>query len=156
MKFFRITYHASRITSRRGFTLLELIIVMFLVSLMLGLSTVLLVNALPSSNLDATAREVSAVIRYARSLAVISGERQVMTLDMDAKRFGIEGRGSKAIPPEVAVSVVDPAEGTFETGQYRFVFRPIGAAEGGTIVLANPKRTVRIETDPVIGAVTIK
>lgn len=145
-------------SSRRdaGFTLLELILVLFLVTLIIGLSTLLFVNALPSSRLNSVARDMSATIRYARSLAAINGGRQTFTLNLDERTYGIEGRGEKRLPDEVTVKIEDPFYGEVVRGHRRFVFQAIGTSETSTIVLSTKKRTVRIEMDPIIGAVTIK
>lgn len=139
-----------------GFTLLELIVVLVIMSLVLGLSTVALVNALPSSRLDAAAREFAAALRYGRSLAVNSGERQELSIDLDARQYSLAGRSAKTFPNEVTPAVLDPFEGEMRQGRHRIVFKPIGAAEGGALLLTQGKRTVRIEADPVIGAAVIK
>jgi general secretion pathway protein H len=144
--------------SRReeGFTLLELILVIFLITLIIGLSTVLFVNALPSSKLNSVARDMSAAIRHARSLAAINGGRQTFTLNLDERTYGIEGRREKKLPDEVTVKIEDPFYGEVAQGTRRFVFQALGVSETGTIVLSTKKRSVRIEMDPVVGAVTIK
>ncbi len=155
-KFSLLTSHFSLLTSHRGFTLLELVIVLFLITLILGLSAVFFANTLPSARLNATAREMSATVRLARSLARIHGATQTMTIDLDAKDYGIEGRPSKTIPPDLTIKIIDPFTEEVTNGKYRFVFRSIGGAEGGTIVLSNSKRSVSIQMDPIIGVVVIK
>jgi len=139
-----------------GFTLLELIIVLFLMTLILGMATLFFANVLPSNRLNATARSVSATIREARSLARIHGESQVVTIDFDSKKYGIEGRGSRAIPDDISVKVIDPVAGEVQQGKYLFIFHPSGGIEGGTIVLWNAKKVVTIQPDPVVGSVVIK
>jgi general secretion pathway protein H len=136
-----------------GFTLLEMLIVLFLMTLIVGIATVYFANRLPSSRFTATARELAASMRYARSLAQIKGEAQTLTLDLDAKKYGIEGRPEKSIPADVNVKVVDPVNGDIVEGAYRFVFPAFGGAEGGTVVLWNDKKSVSIDIDPVVGAV---
>ncbi len=140
----------------KGFTLLELIIVMFLIGLTLSLAAVLFSNALPSSKFSATAREIAASVRHARTLAQLKGEMQTLTIDMDSHKYRIDTVTSKDIPPGVSVKVVDPLQGDIQTGQYHFSFPPIGGAEGGTIVLWNSKKTIRIEIDPIVGSAMVK
>lgn len=139
-----------------GFTLLELIIVLFLMTLILGMATLFFANVLPSNRLNATARSVSATIREARSLARIHGESQVVTIDFDSKKYGIEGRGSRDIPDDISIKVIDPVAGEVQQGKYLFIFHPSGGIEGGTIVLWNAKKVVTIQPDPVAGSVVIK
>jgi general secretion pathway protein H len=139
-----------------GFTLLELIIVLFLITLILGLSAVMFANFLPSSRFDSTVRNISATIKYARSLAHINGEFQTVLIDLDAKTFGIEGRGSKDIPSDVNIKIIDPFAGEVEEGEYRFILYPGGGVEGGTVELWNAKKSARIELEPIAGTLIIK
>ena len=141
---------------KSGFTLLELIIVLFLVTLILGFSLIFFANFLPSSRFNATIRDMSATIRYARSLAQIRGERQTVTIDLDSKKYSIEGYGAKDISSDIHIKVIDPLLGEIHNGKYQFVLPAIGGVEGGTIVLWDNKRTMRIQMDPVVGSVVAK
>ncbi|MCL4474976.1 MAG: prepilin-type N-terminal cleavage/methylation domain-containing protein [Nitrospirae bacterium] len=149
----RVTGHVSRC---RGFTLLELLIVLFLAVLMVMLSAVLFTNTLSSSRLNAAAREISASIRHARTLAQIHGERQAVVIDLDAKQYGVEGRALRSIPPDVNIKVTDPFSGDVYSGKYLIAASATGAVNGGAIVLWNKKRTMTIQLDPIVGAVVIK
>ncbi|MDH5202046.1 MAG: prepilin-type N-terminal cleavage/methylation domain-containing protein [Nitrospirota bacterium] len=139
-----------------GFTLLELIIVLFLIMLILGLSTLFFANTLSSNRFNATVREMSAAIKHARSLALIDGERQTITIDLDSKNYGIESRMSKSIPSDIFIKVIDPFLGEKLNGKYLIVFHTTGNVEGGTIVLWNNKRAVSIQMDPVVGSVVVR
>jgi len=139
-----------------GFTLLELIIVLSLASLILGLAVIFYANTLPSSKLNATARELSATIRYAKHLAQVNGEKQSLTIDLYSRQYGIEGQRSKQVPPEISIKVMDQLSGEVYKGKYLIVFYPHGGVEGGTIVLSTTKKTVSIQLDPVVGSVVIK
>jgi general secretion pathway protein H len=138
---------------KRGFTLLEMILVMFLISLILGISAVVFTRSLPSQKVDATAREIMAAFRQTRSDAISSGKWQVLFFEIEGKTFGVEGGPSRPIPDDVTLRIIDPVAGEVHTGGYRFVFAPSGVAEGGTIVLSAGKKVVTLETDPIIGAV---
>lgn len=140
----------------KGFTLLELTVVMFLVGLMLSLAGVLFSNTLPSSKFSATTREMAATIRHARTLAQLRGENQTVTIDMEARKYGIDNVTAKDIPPGISVKIIDPLLGDVQTGKYQFNFPPIGGIEGGTIVLWNSKKTARIEIDPIVGSAVVK
>ena len=140
---------------RAGFTLLELIIVIFLITLMLGLSAVFFANTLPAGRFNATAREIASTIRQARHLAVLNGEKQTLAIDMDSRSYRIEGRGGKILPAEIGIKVIDPLAGDITRGTYHMAFHAAGNAEGGTVVLWNSTRQVRINIDPVAGVVII-
>lgn len=144
------------LNSRKGFTLLELMIVLFLVTLILSIASVFFVNTLPSTRLNAAVREMSATIRYAKTLAQINGEQKAIIIDLDSKSYGIEGRDFKSISRDLNIKVIDPFSGEINTGKYQITFYAGGGIGVGTIVLWNNKRAVSIQLDPVIGAVVIK
>lgn len=139
-----------------GFTLLELIVVIFLITLILGVSVPFFLGGLPGQRLNATARDLSATIRQARNLAQIHGEPQTVTIDLDGKYYGIEGRTTKGIPADIGVMVLDMLAGEVRQGKYSVSARAFGSIEGGTIVLSQDGRSVSIAIDPVGGAVVIK
>lgn len=129
---------------------------MLLVGLMLSLAGVLFSNTLPSSKFSATTREIATTIRHARTLAQLRGENQTLTIDMEARKYGIDTVTAKDIPPDISIKIIDPLLGDVQTGKYQFNFPPIGGIEGGTIVLWNSKKTARIEVDPIVGSTVVK
>jgi prepilin-type N-terminal cleavage/methylation domain-containing protein len=139
-----------------GFTLIELTVVLFLMALLVSLSAVFFGNTLPSAKLSATGRELAATIRQARSLAQLNGTSQTVLFNLDTRRYGIEGRGAKSIPPEIGIKVLDPLFGEVQGGTYRILFEATGGVEGATIDLWNRNRLLRIFTDPIVGTVTLK
>ena len=141
---------------KNGFTLLEIIIVLSLVTLILGLSTVFFAGFLPSAKLDAAGRDLSGMIRHARSLARLNNESRTFVIDLDNKTYGIEGLATKPFPPEARVRVIDPVSGEIVGGKYPIVFTPTEGTSGGTIILSWGKKTIRIELDPIVGAVLLK
>jgi len=136
-----------------GFTLIEIVIVLFLIMLILGLSAVYFSESLASVRIDSTGREVLATMRYARTLARTNHEKQILTIDLDAKSYGIEGHNSRNIPQEIRIRVLDPFSGEIWNGKYSMVFPASGAAGGGTILLSNNRKELSIISDPVIGSV---
>ncbi len=137
---------------RNGYTLLEILIVMTLIVLMLGLTTVYFAGYLPSAKLNATGREMAALIRQARSLARLTGETRIIMIDLDERTFGLDNGSAQTIPPHVLVTILDPVYGEIKTGKYRYVFRP-GGMDGGAILLTGGKKNLRLDLDPITGAV---
>jgi general secretion pathway protein H len=145
-----------KIEDKSGFTLLEVILVLFIISLVFGLSTIFFTNTMPSNKLNATAREISAAIRHTRTLALVNSEKQTLTIDLDSRLYGLEGGMNKNIPNEINIKIVDPLLGDIVKGKYSISFYETGGIEGGTIVLSTKKKTVNIELDPVVGSVVIR
>lgn len=142
--------------SNEGFTLLELMIVLFLITLMLGLSSVFFANTLPSGRFHATAREMASMLKHARALAEIQGKDETLLINLDDRKYGIEGLKTMTIPDGIKIKIEDPLRGEIEEGKYTFTFHSYGSAEGGTIVLWDGKRTVSISLDPIVGSIILK
>ena len=140
----------------KGFTLLEVIIVITLVVLILSFTTLFFGNALPGARLNSAARELSAMMRYAKILAQNNGEPQTVLINLDTGRYGIEGIQTRNIPEGINIRVTDPVTGEVSRGNYAVLFHESGIAEGGTITLWNAKRTLNIEIDPIVGSVILK
>jgi general secretion pathway protein H len=141
---------------KNGFTLLEIIIVLALVTLILGLSTVFFAGFLPSVKFNAAGREISGMIRYARSLARMNMESRTVIIDLDNRTYGIEGLGTKPFPPDARIKIIDPVFGEIVGGKYPIVFTPGGGMSGATVILLWGKKIMRIELDPITGAALIK
>jgi type II secretory pathway pseudopilin PulG len=140
-----------RSSAAGGFTLLELMIVLFLAMFMVGMGIIAMMSRLPAARLDATAREMSALMRQARTLARIHMVKQTLVVDLDARLFGIEGRLSRKIPEEVRLKIDDSLTGNIDKGIYRLDFSPFGSIDGGTIMLTVNQRSISIKPDPVMG-----
>jgi hypothetical protein len=118
---------------------------------MVGMGIIAMMSRLPAARLDATVREMSAMIRQARTLARIHMVKQTLVVDLDERHYGIEGKNSRRIPEEVRLRIDDPLTGDVEKGIYRLVFSPFGGIDGGTLLLKAGQRTVSIKPDPVMG-----
>jgi hypothetical protein len=129
---------------------------MTLASFMIGMAALLFANALPSARLGATGREISAAIRQMTLLAQNRGVDQVLTINLDTRQYGPEGGFMKTVPANISVIVNDPVAGEIRYGKYPILFHAGGGVEGGTVVLGYRKKTLYIQTDPVVGSVVIR
>ena len=148
----RIPNNVSKLSASDGFTLLELMIVLFLAMFMMGMGIIAMMDRLPAAKLDATAREMSAMMRQARMLAKIQGEKQAIVVDLGARSYGIEG---KEIPEDSrrdpSYDIDDSPTGVADNGIYRLVFSPFGGIDGGTVMLSTGQRSISIKPDPIMG-----
>lgn len=138
----------------RGFTFIEVMIVVFLMSLIVGITTIFFANTLPSAKHKAAARELAATIKYARHLAFVKNEKQIINIDLDAKSYSIKGRDLKSIPPEISITVyennvnVNPVR----EGKYIIRYDTTGGSDWNSIELARKEKVITIKSDPIMAA----
>ncbi len=154
--FSKPTLGRYKIINKAGFMLIELIIVLFLITLIIGLSTVIFANSLPSSKFNSIVREITSNIRYAKTSAKLKGENQIFYIDLDSRQYGTDGAPPKSLPPNINVKAVDPFLGEIYKGRYQAVFYSSGGLEGGTVIIFDNKRIATIYLDPVVGSIVVK
>lgn len=137
---------------KSGFTLIEVVVVIVIMSIALGLVGISFARSQPTRQLDATARDVMAAFKQVRIHAAQSGEPAALIVNLDSRQYGPAGKTPRLLPDAVIIEVTDPLEGTISRGHYRFVFYPGGAVEGGSLMLAAGRKRVMIAADPIVGA----
>ena len=133
--------HVRRRSS--GFSLLEMILVMALIAAASLLAVSAFGNGMQGVKLRAGAKDVAAQMRFARAVAISSGEPQDVIIDPKARRWqGAKGRSGKL--PDVGDIVFTGARATQfapddkNAGKGTVRFFPDGAATGGRVrLLAN-------------------
>ncbi|MFY9396990.1 MAG: GspH/FimT family protein [Desulfomonilia bacterium] len=131
----------------RGFTLLELIIVIVIVGITVGFIGPRLYTGISSSGMDEATREILAILQYARSTAVTRHMPYYVRFDIDGRRVGLFPRPQssgetpemlkeKELPPGVRLkSVKTPYQSEKLQGHLDILVTPEGVIEQGVIYL---------------------
>ena len=133
--------HARR--ASRGFSLLEMLLVMALVAAASLLAVAAMSGGMQGMQLRAGAKEVAAQMRFARAVAISSGQPQDVVIDPQARRWeGAKGRsGDLPGGGEIVFTGARAAafgDGSSDRGKGAIRFFPDGAATGGRVrMLAN-------------------
>ena len=142
-----------RLSCRKGYTLMEVMLVVFLIVLILGIATVFLANSLPAAGLRATGREMAATIKYAKYLAKANNEKQIFDIDLDSKTYAVEGRETKKIPSDIIVTILDANLDAIRKGRFSIVFDAMGGNDWNSIILSRGGSKTTIAMDPIMTAV---
>jgi prepilin-type N-terminal cleavage/methylation domain-containing protein len=140
-----------------GFTFIEMMIVVFLMSLIVSITTIFFAGTLPTAKLKATARDLTATIKYAKHLAYAKNEKQVINIDLDAKSYAIKGREVKNIAPEVVVTVYEADVNTnpIREGKYSIAYDATGGSSWDAITVSRGAKIITIKMDPILTAVIV-
>jgi len=139
----------------KGFTLLELIVVIFIISL--GLAV-----AFPSftlrkdAKLKSEAGRVAAILRYLGDSAVSTKETFEMRLNFKEKRLRYRGpEGEKEERIENLLDISLPSRGKISDGEITVFFGPTGPGENLTIHLAGFESSMAIVFNALSGRVKV-
>jgi general secretion pathway protein H len=127
--------------ARHGFTLLELLIVLAVLSLVMGIAFPLLAKRAPAAALGSAALEVRAALAAARSAAIAENREVAFAGGADGYRIDGAFHGL-ATGRDLAVGV---------RGGARIAFFPSGGSSGGRVVLRNAAAVQEIEINPITG-----
>ena len=125
--------------SRRGVTLIELVVVIALMAIIAGVVTPAFRAASPASDVSATA-QLSAVVRAARARAIERATVVTLTVDPTTGRFWIDH-------PDTSGTITLSAQATLSgADRVHFRFRPTGevAADPLAVTESGVSRAVRV------------
>ncbi len=149
-------------SGRRGFSLIELILVLFLIGLIAGLVTPFLISTLDRTKSQSEVRKIASTLRYARNQAISQKIPFAFAANIDDNRYWITPLNSNetsrffSLGPKIRIAQFVFQEETIVHGSFSIVFYPQGSSSGGSIGLETAgagKASVlySITLDPVTG-----
>lgn len=145
----------------RGFTLLELVMVLVIIGLVLALSYPSLSRGTVTLHLRAAGRDVLSCLRYAREKAITQQTGVLVTVDKDAQTVVLtddlgEGARTLSLPEDVRIQRIALSGLEILEGPLVLLYRPNGSAPNAEIDLQSRNGGVlRIVTDPITGGARI-
>jgi general secretion pathway protein H len=140
----------------RGFTLLELMVVLVIATLMIALVPPMLSGLGGFLDLKGAARQLAAGLRSARNEAVLTRREAVLTVDLEQRVFSLTGGAREYSLPEKGEIKLFTAESELEEetrGSIRFF--PDGSSTGGRIMLTDGRGGYVVNVDWLTGRIKI-
>jgi general secretion pathway protein H len=154
--------------SPRGYTLLELLVVLIIISLVSVMVAPKLVGSLGNLNFKTTAKRLSASLRYTIALFNIDDNRLIVIPDQKELNetsheiLSDEEQIARALlvyelPSDIKVEKVVSTSGEVESGLFSIFFFPNGSSSGGEVTLVNKRgKRLKITVDFITGLVKIE
>lgn len=140
----------------RGFSLIELIVVVVLIAASTALAASVMGRGLPGQQLRNSAREVAAQLRYTRAQAIVTGQPQVFSLDAGTREWQAPNRRHGQLP--AGIEVVATAARVEQSGSRVAAVRffPEGASTGGRFTLSRDKAAWQVDVQWLTGEVAVQ
>jgi general secretion pathway protein H len=135
----------------RGFTLIELIVVLAVMSLLIASVPIVMSGGLAGLELKAAARDVADTLRHARGRAIALNDEITFSVDDRSGRYGLGQSGRQRVLGKGMEVTVRPES---MAGTIRFY--PDGGSTGGRITISRNERRYDVRVDWLTGQVTIE
>jgi prepilin-type N-terminal cleavage/methylation domain-containing protein len=145
--------HRHEVDSR-GFTLLELIVTLFVLALAVGVVVPTVGRSTETLRGRAEVARFSALLRHARDQAVTTRRNHTVVIDPTAHRVTIiagrdEVRETRALPPDLGVEATPPPALTVR-------FEPTGVSSGAEFRLTAGPVRYQVTVDAITGRVRVE
>ena len=143
-------------TSQRGFSLLELVVVIVIMGLAFTLLPKMVFSGVSGAELRSNVRAVAAGLRVTRDTAINTRSEAVMSLDLENREFTVQNDAKvhklhEKLDVKLYTSQADLI--TDKIGSIRFY--PDGSSNGGRVTVAAGGRAFEVDVDWLTGRVTI-
>ena len=139
-----------------GVTLLELLIVIALMAIVAAIVVPMFGGPVSTSELRATARQLAAGLRLARSEAVSERREAFLVLDIAGRRFKVDREPREhALPSRIELKLFTAQNDLVSENVGSIRFYPDGGSNGGRITVASGPRKFDVDVDWLTGRVAI-
>ncbi len=139
----------------RGFTLIELMVVMGLIALIMSFAAYAINKQLPGQQLRSSAKELAAELRFTKSQAMVTGEAQSFQINAKTREWKGPKNHSGVLPKSLEVIATTARIEQPEDDVAAIKFFPDGAATGGRIVLQHDTAKWQVDVKWLTGEVTV-
>jgi len=138
---------------RRGFTLLELIVVIFIISLIAAVIFPSF-SGLGENRLKSEAKKTASLLRYLNDSAIFTKETYSLKFDLQEGLISWKGPdGEKTEKIKSLAGIRLPSKGEVKEGEATVFFGPLGIQENIEVFLRDKDEGMRVTLNPVSGRV---
>ena len=151
-----LSFEPKALRSNKGFTLLELIVVLFIIVLGFSVIGVNLSSGNDSTELKVAARDIVSALRFARGQALMSHQETTVTLNLANNTYTVSKR-DKVYPirKTIAVTLVTAQRELTGEGEGSIRFFADGSSTGGRITLKHGKTAWKIDINWLTGQIDL-
>jgi general secretion pathway protein H len=141
--------------AQRGFTLLEMMVVILLIGIAAAAVSVSVTQGLTSARATAASGELAGALRATRAQAIVQGKDQVFELDTRERTYHGAGQRTVTLPKGMQLSITSAKEDQPNAHTGRIRFFPDGSSTGGHITLRRGNRRWQVNVEWLTGAIGV-
>ena len=143
-------------SNNSGFTLLELIVVIFIVAIVMSVAFPAFVG-FGEGKLKSEAREMASILRYLNDSAISRKETFLMRFKLDRNMVSWSGpEGERGKKFEGMTGVTTQSTGLVSKGEVTIFFEPLGLRENLSVHLNRGNKSLTVRLEHLSGKVKIK
>jgi general secretion pathway protein H len=140
----------------RGFTLLELVVVLVIGAIAYSLILGVPFRGASSADLKASARTLASALRQAQFTALMTKQDAVVTVDVESREFAVTGEATaRQLPTGIDLKLYTAQNEVTSERKGAIRFYPDGSSTGGRITVAAGPRKYLVDVDWLTGRVHI-
>jgi general secretion pathway protein H len=141
---------------QRGFTLLEIIVVLVLAGIIYAILLAVPMRGASTADLKASARVLASGLRQAQSMAMVTRQDAVLTMDLDSREFVLPGeKEPRKLPDNIDLKLYTAQSEVSNERKGGIRFYPDGSSTGGRITVSSGERKYLVDVDWLTGRVSI-
>ena len=146
-----------RLQRVRGFTLLEIIVVLVIGAIAYSLLLGIPFRGASTSDLKAAARTLASGLRQAQTMAITTRRDASLTMDVEAREYTLPGESApRALPKGIDLKLFTAQSEVASERKGAIRFYPDGSSTGGRITLSIGERKYLVDVDWLTGRVSIE
>ena len=140
----------------RGFTLLEVMVVLVIMALILVIVPPYLPNVMASIHVKSAARELAASLKHARSQAFYNQRETTLIVNVDERNYTLNKKlKTLTLPIDASLSLITAKSEQLSESEGQVRFFPDGSSTGGQVKLAYKDQEYLIDVHWLTGRVKI-
>jgi general secretion pathway protein H len=140
--------------TQRGFTLIEIIAVMVLLTIIATVVAMSFSKSMSSAKIEAASRDLVAALRYTRGQAIVRGTQAALDIDLEHNTYQAPGKAIVQMPKDMRLQLVTAEIEQTGSTSGRIRFFADGASTGGHITVFMGQRRWQINVSWLTGQVS--